>query len=143
MSIPQQKKREILFQLLYSYNMGAPSHDDMSDFLKREFSLSSHLVDEAQEKVQNILKNQAHVDTFIREASTSYDFERIQSIELNILRLAVFELLFHHEIPPKVAIAEALRLTKKFSTPAAVTFVNGLLDNIYKKHVKTENDASS
>src|SRR5690606_29501809 len=59
-------------------------------------------------------------------------FERIPRVERNILRLAVFELLHDPSVPPTVAIAEAIRLTRKFATPEAATFINAVLDAIFK-----------
>ena len=65
--------------------------------------------------------------------SLNYDFDRIQTVTKNILRLAVFELFFDPSIPPKVAIAEAIRLSRKFSTPESAAFVNALLDHLYRQ----------
>lgn len=68
----------------------------------------------------------------ITEHSTSYEFERIPRIERNVLRLGVYEIMYDSDIPPKVAIAEAIRLTRKFATPESATFVNAILDSILK-----------
>lgn len=142
MPLPQQKFREIVFQMLYSYDMGRASEEDMLTLLMAELSVTKQSVSNAQKRVRSLLAKQAEIDAAITKASLSYSFERIQSVERNILRLGVFELLYDPDIPPKVAIAEALRLAKKFSTPESATFVNAMLDNIYKVSLGEPIDAT-
>jgi transcription antitermination protein NusB len=75
------------------------------------------------------------IDLMISNTSHSYAFERIQSVERNVLRLGVFELFFDPSIPPKVAIAEAMRLARKFGTKESAVFVNAILDTLYKQSI--------
>ena len=135
MSLPQQKFREIVFQMLYSHDMGRASNEDMLPLLMAELSVTRQSVRSAQERVQEIVAKESEIDDIITKITRSYNFERIQSVERNILRLGVFELLYDDQIPPKVAIAEALRLARKFGTPESSTYVNALLDNIYKESI--------
>lgn len=132
MALPKQKFREIVFLLLYSHNAAKPNQEDMVHLVMEELSVTKKSVLQAQEQVQAILEKQKEIDQLITAASVSYDFDRIQSVERNVLRLGVFELLFDQEIPPRVAIAESLRLARKFGSPESVAFVNAILDNIYK-----------
>ena len=132
MALPQEKFREIVFQLLYSYDLSYSTEEEMHALLTKELAVTKKNVREAQEKVNLIHQNQDEIDLLIGKASLSYTFERIQTVERNILRLGVFEILYDKEIPPKVAIAEALRLARKFGTPESATFVNAVLDSIYK-----------
>lgn len=132
MALPQQKFREIVFQLLYSYDIGEANDEDMLFLLMAELAVTKQSVRTAQTRARTILARKDELDDFIAKASISYAFERIPSVERNILRIGVFEMLFDDQIPPKVALAEALRLTRKFATPESATFVNAVLDNIYK-----------
>ena len=84
------------------------------------------------EKARRIIQKQEAIDKLIVEASQSYEFKRIQSVERNILRIAIFELLYDEEIPCKVAISEACRLCRKFSSSDGAGFINAILDSIYK-----------
>lgn len=138
MSLPPQKFREIVLQLLYSHDMGRSNDTDMLPFLMAELSVAKPHVVKAQARAHNIREKQIEIDALISKNSSSYDFERIQSVERNILRLAVFELLYDADIPDKVAIAEAIRLARKFSTPESASFINAILDQI-----KKEKDANS
>lgn len=132
MPVPQQKFREIVFQLLYSHDLGKAGEQDMLALMMAELSVSRKVVKEAQEKVRAIVDRLADIDALIAKSSLGYSFDRIQSVERNILRIGVYELLYDPSIPDKVAIAEALRLERKFGSPEGGSFVNALLDNIYK-----------
>ncbi len=132
MPLPQQKSREIIFQLLYSYDLGKAHAVDMHPLLMKELSVTRKAIRDAQEKVDLILTKLPQIDDLIAKTSHSYAFERIQSVERNILRVGIFEILYDKSIPPKVAISEAMRLARKFSTPESAAFVNAVLDTIYK-----------
>lgn len=133
MSLPQQKFREIIFQLLYSHDMAQSKEEDIIPLIMAELEVTKKSVRLGLEKAQKIMALQSTLDQQITDASLAYAFERIPSVERNILRLGVFEMLYDDEIPPKVAIAEAIRLARKFGSPESSSFVNAILDNIYKK----------
>lgn len=133
MPLPIQKFREILFQLLYSYDTGKPNPDDMIPLIMKEVSVTKKIVKEAQDRVNRIREKLPVIDQIISQTSTSYTFERIQNVERNVLRIGVYEILFDDAIPPKVAIAESIRLARKFGSPESAAFINALLDNIYKE----------
>lgn len=132
MPVPQQKFREIVFQLLYSHDMGKSEERDMLALMMAELAVSRKVVRDAQGKMREITARLSEIDALIAKSSHGYAFERIQSVERNILRMGVYELLYDTDIPPKVAIAEALRLERKFGSPEGGAFINALLDNIYK-----------
>lgn len=132
MPVPQQKFREVVFQLLYSLDMGATNDKNMIELLSKELAVTKKIVHQAQERVHDIHLHLEKIDSMIAKTSHSYAFERIQSVERNLLRLGIFELFFDHNIPPKVAIAEAIRLARKFATRESAVFVNAILDTLYK-----------
>lgn len=133
MPISPHKFRELVFQLLYSDDFG--SDEGIIDMLMGQLSVTKRIVREACQVKEKIIEKKIEIDALIRQYSRAYDFERIPRVERNVLRLSVYELLFSPEIPPKVAIAEAIRLSRKFATAEAATFVNAVLDTIYK-HLK-------
>ena len=134
MALSQQKFREIVLQLLYSQNVAHPNEALMLELMMTELAVSKKNVRLAQERVEKIESKLPEIDALITSVSASYDFDRIQIVTKNILRLAVFELFFDDNIPYKVAIAEAIRLSRKFNTPESASFVNALLDNLYHKN---------
>jgi transcription antitermination protein NusB len=133
MPVPQQKFREIVFQLLYSHDIGQAEERDMLALMMAELAVSRKVVRDAQSKMNAIADHLPAIDQLIAKHSHGYAFERIQSVERNILRLGIFELLYDSTMPSKVAIAEGLRLARKFGSPEGASFVNALLDTIYKE----------
>lgn len=132
MSIPQEKAREIVFQMLYGYDVGRANENELVELLMKELAVTKKSVLEAQDRVHQIAAILPELDEMISAASRTYNFNRIQVAERNILRLGVFELFFDKAIPAKVAIAEAIRLARKFGTPESAAFVNAILDTLYK-----------
>jgi N utilization substance protein B len=132
MAIAPQKLREIVFQLLYSRDMADAESADLLPLMMHELAVTRRIVQQALDRVDLIRAELPTIDQQIGDMASSYEFERIPRVERNILRLAVFELLYDPSVPPKVAIAEAIRLTRKFATPEAATFINAVLDAIFK-----------
>jgi N utilization substance protein B len=138
MPLPRQKFREIVFQFLYAQDFASSDEEEMVPFLMGQLAVSKKVVRMAQERGRLIMEKKKEIDKWISEASTSYPFDRIPRVERNVLRLGVFEILFSLETPPKVVIAEAIRLSRKFATPEGATFVNAILDHIYQKNIDKE-----
>jgi transcription antitermination protein NusB len=132
MALSHQKFREIVFQLLFSQALGHAEESHLIDLIMHELAVSKRNVRLAQEKVRMIQQKMNEIDHLIGSLSISYDFDRIQVVTKNILRLSLYELLFDEQIPPKVAISEGIRLSRKFSTPESAAFVNALLDQYLK-----------
>lgn len=140
MPLSPQKAREYLFQLLYSWDLNpeplqSSDNESWSKIMQSELHLSARELKELKAKACAIFKHYAQLDPLITEQSQSYEFARIQSVEKTILRLCLYELVVSQELPPKVALAEAIRLTRKFSTAEAADFVNAILDALYKKRI--------
>jgi len=138
MSLPPQKFREIVFQLLYSQDVEPIDPKEMIPFMMHELKVTKRSMTDAHARAIAVLEQLGPIDEKIKASSTEYSFERISRVEKNILRLGVFELLHDETLPPKVAIAEAIRLCRKFGTPESAQFVNAILDDIYKKMAPCE-----
>lgn len=132
MTLPQAKFREAVFYALFSWDFLKTSEEEMVSMLMHELAMSKKNVKEALEKAERIMQQHEIIDEKIREHIHDYHLARISYIERNILRLATYELLFDHSIPEVVAIAEGIRLCRKFGTHEAAHFINGVLDAIYK-----------
>lgn len=139
MTLSQQKSREILFQVLFSHDFTAEIDDDLDDFVMKEFFVSRKAVREILDTSCQIKSHIQKIDAKIVEYSKSYEFHRIPRVELNILRLAIYEMLYLPSLPPKVSIAEAIRLTRKYSTAESAAFINAVLDALYKTEIKPAN----
>lgn len=126
MAMPRQKFREAVFLALFGLTSGA-SEPYLVSLLMEQLQMTKKHVYEALKAAAQITCNLEAIDEKIRQASTSYDFERIPQVERNILRLGVAEM---GSLPPAIAISEALRLTRKFSTVEATAFINAVMDHI-------------
>jgi N utilization substance protein B len=84
--------------------------------------------------VEGAVGHAGEIDELIRQQADNWRLERMPAVDRNILRLAVFELLYEEDIPKLVVVDEAIELAKKFSTDQSGRFVNGLLDGLLKKH---------
>ncbi len=129
MSFASLTFHEMVLQLLFSLNVGESAEEDLIPFLMRELRVSRKLVREAYQKAQAVYQCHEAIDEKIGALSEEYALERIGKVERNVLRLAFFELLNEKEAPREKIIAEALRLTRKFSTKEATAFVNAILDS--------------
>jgi N utilization substance protein B len=134
MPMHQEKFREIVFQLIYSSDFIELEDEEIVLFMMKQLSVTKRVVCTALERSREVRGKCVEIDQLIENASVAYDFSRITRAEKNILRLALFELFHDEAIPPKVAIAEAIRLARKFGTPEGASFVNAILDGIYKQH---------
>lgn len=132
MALPPQKFREIVFQLLYSHGFSPVASDDAVPFMMQELKVTRSSVAAAYERVEAIAPHITALDKQIEAHCRDYAFERISGVERTILRLGAFELLHDSKLPPKVAIAEAIRLCRKFGTRESADFVNAVLDAVYK-----------
>ena len=129
--LPRQKQREIIFQILYSMDFTGDFDEGLLDLIAIKLKVAKSHVRAAYAKVQGIQKHLPDIDAKIQRCALSYAFERILSVEKNILRLGFYEICYE-KVPGKVAIAEAIRLCKKFATPESTKFINAILDAEYK-----------
>lgn len=93
--------------------------------------------------LRGIKKNLADIDCQISQAAPEWPIEQIAAIDKAILRLATYELLYSDDVPPKVAIDEAVEIAKTFGGENSSKFINGVLGTLYRqsKKYKKENDA--
>ena len=99
---------------------------------------TQELTEEVDEKYSDVLingikENQTQIDSLIAESLTNWTMDRIPRVDRNILRIAVYELLFQKDAPVNVVISEAVKLAEDLSTDDSAAFVNGTLANIVKK----------
>lgn len=80
--------------------------------------------------IRGVLQHLDAIDEKIKSHARNWEFHRIAAVDRNIMRLAIYEMLFRDDIPPVVSINEAVDIAKKFSTQDSGKFVNGILDKI-------------
>ena len=133
----RKKSREYLMQLIYQMEMTKESAGEVFDSFMENEEIGKKGIDLTYIKscLIGIMRDKEAVDTKISENLVNWKVNRVSKVNLAIARVAVYEMLFYKEddIPAKVAINEAIELCKRFSDEKSVSFINGLLDKIYKK----------
>lgn len=94
---------------------------------------------QSKQLFRGTIKEVRKIDQIIQKAAPSWPVNQISKVDLAILRLAIFELLFKKDVPPKVAIDEAIELAKEFGGETSPGFINGVLGTVLKE-VKKDND---
>ncbi len=84
----------------------------------------------AEGLIRGVLDKRNSLDDTIKKHAKNWDLHRMAAVDRNILRLAIYEMLFRDDIPPVVSINEAVDIAKKFSTQDSGKFVNGILDKV-------------
>ena len=90
--------------------------------------------DYARSLVEGTLAHRDEIDELIRDQAEHWRLERMPPVDRNILRLAVYELLYEADVPKLVVLDEAIELAKKFGSEQSGRFINGLLDGLLKSH---------
>jgi len=129
--------RVCVMQSLYELDLRPKA--EISEILKRNMAereksnLDKKYIKETSAEV---MKNSKKIDKLIAESAPEWPFEQIAQIDRNILRIAIYELLYtssKNKVPPKVAIDEAVEIAKAFGGENSSKFVNGVLGTVYRK----------
>lgn len=126
---PETKARARALQILYSMEVGKGSLDEAVTRLARLTGPDPTVYDGAEALATAVLTERDDLDRHAADAAENWRLERIAPVERNILRIGVHELL-RGEVPPKVAIDEAVQLAHWFGGAKAPSFVNGVLDRV-------------
>jgi N utilization substance protein B len=118
-------------QYLYSWSINPPA--DLNDDLRTFFTNLEHPREHysyGEDVIHGVIEHAAEIDGRIRGLAHNWEFDRIARIDLAILRVAIYEMLYRTDIPPVVSINEAIDLSKEFSNLDAKRFINGILDRL-------------
>lgn len=135
--------RTLAVQTLFEFDFSSSDERDVDEILRYNFQeFAPEFNDEgfAIELVKGVLEHKEEIDTYIQKYATEWPLEQITGIDRNILRLGVFEMIFHAQIPARVAINEAIEIAKAYGGDASSKFVNGVLGALYKDILPTIKD---
>lgn len=130
MSGRRRRARELALQLLYQNDLAGTAPEEMFARTEEYILARPEVQEYAARLVSGTLARRAELDDVLSERSEHWRLGRMPAVDRNLLRLALYELLFEPETPPPVVINEAVEIAKKFSTPSSGSFVNGVLDGI-------------
>jgi len=130
--------RSIAMQSLYEWDFYGKKPDDMPKIVERnieEFGPGLEDKNFTWQIVNGVMAKLTQVDKIIEKAAPEWPIEQITIVDRNCLRIGLFELLYENkdEVPPKVAINEAIELAKTFGGESSGKFINGVLGTVYKE----------
>lgn len=125
----RRELREQIFKLLFriEFNDEADMPEQMALFFEESEPLDDSVREEISRKYTAVLEKKEELDGMLDEKAFGWTVSRMGKVDLTILRLALFEMLYDDEIPVSVAINEAVELAKKFGQTESPAFVNGIL----------------
>jgi len=126
----RRKARAIALQALYEIDATKHEMETVVGCLLAEGGLSEENNTFVHELVSQVIQNKEKIDLTMQNFATAWPIKQISIIDRNILRLAIFEVLFDNKVSVKVAINEAVELAKKFGSDNSSKFVNGVLGSV-------------
>ncbi len=121
--------REKVLQVLYAYEINNENLQALTDSLLAEVQ-DENLISFGKELINKVIINKNEFDQRIKQRVNNWEMNRIAIIDRILLRMALCEILYFPDIPPKVSINEAIEIAKTFSTAGSGKFINGILDAI-------------
>jgi transcription antitermination protein NusB len=129
----RRQGRMIALQTLYEYDTSQHVTADVLERHAAQRHLPPRVVDFARELLQGVLTHLPVIDAEIEKAAQEWPLQQMAKIDKNILRLAIYEILFNNTVPAKAAINEAVELAKTFGSDTSSRFVNGVLGTIFSR----------
>lgn len=133
----RRKARILAFQALYAWEVSRVPLDELLSFAWLEQSKLERFEGDttafAQLIIAGSLENAELIDEKIRQNLSQWPFERLKKVDLAILRMGTYCLLFQSDVPARITIDEAIEIAKEYGSEDSYKFINGVLDGIYKK----------
>lgn len=126
--------RESTMQLLYQMDLKNDFSKDVIDIFFENNEFESDEIEYINRVTKGVSDNIENIDSFVEKYSEGWAIKRIAKIDLAILRIAIFEILYIEGMPPQVSINEAVDIAKKYGTDQSSNYINGLLGTFLKKH---------
>jgi len=128
----RREARELALQMLYALdaNPATGLTETLQTFREEQTEVVARAREFAEGLVRGVLEQRDAIDSAIKARSKNWSLTRMPRVDLNVMRLAAFELMFRPDIPKKVSINEAIEIARKFGDKDSPAFVNGILDEI-------------
>lgn len=128
----RRKARILALHSLYQSELTATPVTEKFSLMCENFEVSKKSIPYAEELVNGISQHWDEINQLIQNNAANWRLDRMSVIDRNIMRIATFEMRYQKDLPPSVAIDEALEVAKQYSTDEAAPFINGVLDSINK-----------
>jgi len=128
----RREARELALQMLYALdsNSSVGLRETLQTFREEHVEITGRVREFAEGLVQGVQAQRETLDEAIRVRSKNWSLSRMPRVDLNVMRLAAYELMFRADIPKKVSINEAIEIVRRYGDKESPAFVNGILDEI-------------
>jgi N utilization substance protein B len=128
----RREARELAVQMLYALdaNSSVLLRETLQTFREEQPEVTNRVRKFAEELVHGVQSQRAVIDEAIKARSKNWSLSRMPRVDLNVMRLAAYELMFRSDIPKKVSINEAIEIVRRYGDKESPAFVNGILDEI-------------
>lgn len=128
----RREARELALQMLYALdsNGSAGLRETLQTFREEQVEITDKVREFAEDLVRGVQSRREVIDEAIRARSKNWALSRMPLVDLNVMRLAAYELMFRPDIPKKVTINEAIEIVRRYGDKESPAFVNGILDEI-------------
>lgn len=126
----RRKSRELAMQALFYMDMSQDDSNKMLESFCDNFSPPKKMLPFFLKLVKGVIQGKGEIDSILERFSDNWKLSRMSCVDRNTMRIAVYELIYCHDIPYKVSINEAIDMGKKFGTKESGAFINGILDSI-------------
>jgi N utilization substance protein B len=126
----RRRSRQLAMQVLFQMDISGDDSTDAVELFCGHFEVPKRAKPFFLELVEGVRACRDEIDRLIVQSSENWKISRMSGMDRNIMRVAVYELLYCDDIPAKVSINEAIDIGKKFGTEQSPAFINGILDNI-------------
>lgn len=126
----RRSARAAALQALFQIDITKSNIDKAIQFAIEENGLNESQQTFARTLAEGVIANLSDINSIIKKVALEWELERIAVVERNILRIALYEMCFAQEVPPQVAVNEAIELGKTFSTEESGKFINGILGKV-------------
>jgi len=131
--VKRRAARELALKVLFARDLGKGEPYSLLDHLVEEENAGERAKSFCRRLIEGVITNQESIDNTIQKYAIEWDVSRIAAVDRNIMRMALFELLYLPEIPKAVAVNEAVELAKIYGTEDSARFINGILGNVIKE----------
>ncbi|MCF8025032.1 MAG: transcription antitermination factor NusB [Desulfobacteraceae bacterium] len=134
----RRKSREMALQVLFCMDVLEDDSETLVAELCYLLEPSEKVRPFGLELVKGVVEHKTEIDARLAEISSNWKLARMDYVDRNIIRIAVYEILFCDDVPPRVAINEAIDIGKRYGTQKSGAFINGILDSIRQRYGSRE-----
>ena len=144
MAASRHLSRIIILQIIYEYKLRLSCDDpqnDIDEIIERYFRLYSRNESNRsfiKSTIEGVLEHEEEINKFLQPVASNWPLDKIPRLDHHVLQIGFYELKYNEDIPPKVAINEAIELSKKFGGEKSSKFVNGVLGTMYNQLFESE-----